>query len=411
MPGMSNAGALDAQAEMLMHGCEFGDSQLEASMRERLRARLAVSADEHRPLRVYTGYDPTAPDLHLGHSITLRAMQRFQQLGHHVIVVVGTVTAMVGDTSDRPAGRPRKSAAEVAEAARSYAEQAFTILDPARTEVAANGDWLAGIAMPQILELASTFTVQQFLARDNYRRRMEHGDPVGLHEFLYALLQGYDAVHLRADVQLGATEQLFNIMAGAKLQEASGQPPCVALTFPVLVGTDGTDRMSKSRGNYIGLTDSPGAQFGKVMSIPDQAMPQWVRLVTDWPASQAEELIASMAGGALHPMEAKKQLGHRIVELYHGSRAADAAQHAFERTHQLGEQPDSIPEVTLHGPVCLGDLLVGIGAASSKSDARRLIAGRGVSLDGQKASSGELVIDTAVTIKVGSRRFYRITFN
>jgi hypothetical protein len=254
MPGMSNAGALDAQAEMLMHGCEFGDSQLEASMRERLRARLAEAADERRPLRVYTGYDPTAPDLHLGHSITLRAMRRFQQLGHHVIVVVGTVTAMVGDTSDRAAGRPRKSAPEVAEAARSYAEQAFTILDPARTEVAANGDWLAGIAMPQILEIASTFTVQQFLARDNYRRRIEHGDPVGLHEFLYALLQGYDAVHLRADVQLGATEQLFNIMAGAKLQEASGQPPCVALTFPVLVGTDGTDRMSKSRGNYIGLT-------------------------------------------------------------------------------------------------------------------------------------------------------------
>ena len=186
---------------------------------------------------------------------------------------------------------------------------------------------------------------------------------------LYALLQGYDAVHLRADVQLGATEQLFNIMAGAKLQEASGQPPCVALTFPVLVGTDGTDRMSKSRGNYIGLTDSPGEQFGKVMSIPDQAMPQWVRLVTDSQASQAEELIASMAGGALHPMEAKKQLGHRIVELYHGSRAADAAQHAFERTHQLGEQADFVPEVTLHGPVRLGDLLVGIGAASSKSDA------------------------------------------
>jgi tyrosyl-tRNA synthetase len=360
---MSNAGALDAQAEMLMHGCEFGDSQLEASMRERLRARLAKAADERRPLRVYTGYDPTAPDLHLGHSITLRAMRRFQQLGHHVIVVVGTVTAMVGDTSDRAAGRPRKSAPEVAEAARSYAEQAFTILDPARTEVAANGDWLAGIAMPQILEIASTFTVQQFLARDNYRRRMEHGDPVGLHEFLYALLQGYDAVHLRADVQLGATEQLFNIMAGAKLQEASGQPPCVALTFPVLVGTDGTDRMSKSRGNYIGLTDSPDEQFGKVMSIPDQAMPQWVRLVTDWTASQAEEVIASMASGALHPMEAKKQLGHRIVELYHGSRAADAAQHAFERTHQLGEQPDVIPEVAWHGPVRLGDLLVGIGAA------------------------------------------------
>ena len=171
----------------------------------------------------------------------------------------------------------------------------------------ANGDWLAGLAVPRMLELASTFTVQQFLARDNYRRRVERGDPVGLHEFLYPLLQGYDAVHLRADVQLGATEQLLNIMAGAKLQEAAGQPPCVALTFPVLVGTDGTDHMSKSRGNYIGLTDSPAGQSGKIMSIPDHVMPQWVRLVTDWPVRQGEEFIAALASGALHPMQAKKR--------------------------------------------------------------------------------------------------------
>ena len=243
MPAELSAGGLDEQVEMLMRGCEFGDSRLERSMRERLLARLALGADERRPLRVYAGYDPTAPDLHLGHSITLRAMRRFQRLGHHVIVVVGTMTAMVGDTSDRAAGRPRALAADVAAAARSYAEQAFTILDPAHTEVVANGDWLSTLAMPQVLELASTFTVQQFLARDNYKRRVDRGDPVGLHEFLYALLQGYDAVHLRADVQLGATEQLFNILAGAKLQEAFGQPPCVALTFPVLVGTDGADRM------------------------------------------------------------------------------------------------------------------------------------------------------------------------
>jgi tyrosyl-tRNA synthetase len=411
MPRELSARALDEQAELLMRGCEFGDSKLERSMRERLWARLALGADEHRPLRVYTGYDPTAADLHLGHSITLRAMRRFQRLGHHVIVVVGTMTAMVGDTSDRAAGRPRALAAGVPEAARSYAEQAFTILDPAHTEVVANGDWLGTLAMPQVLELASTFTVQQFLARDNYKRRVDRGDPVGLHEFLYALLQGYDAVHLRADVQLGATEQLFNILAGAKLQEVFGQLPCVALTFPVLVGTDGTDRMSKSRGNYIGLTDSPAEQFGKTMSIPDHAMPQWARLVTDWPAGQAEKFVAALETGALHPMEAKKQLGHRIVEMYHGSNAAHAARQAFERTHQLGGQPDVIPEVMLHGPMLLADLLVSVGAASSKADARRLIAGRGVSLNGQKASSAELVIDTAVTMKVGPRRFYRIVFN
>ena len=276
MPGKFSTGDLDGQVEMLMRGCEFEDSALERSMRERLWARLALAAGERRPLRVYTGYDPTAADLHLGHSITLRAMRRFQRLGHHVIVVVGTMTALVGDTSDRAAGRPRALAADVAEAARSYAEQAFTILDPADTEVVANGDWLGTLAVPQVLELASTFTVQQFLARDNYKRRVDRGDPVGLHEFLY--------------------------------------------------------------------------------------------------------------------------------------NAADAAQQAFARTHQMGGQPDVIPEVMVHGPRSLADLLVSVGAASSKTDARRLIAGRGVSLNGQKASSAELVIDTAVTMKVGPRRFYQIVF-
>ncbi len=377
-------------------------------MRDRLRDRLAAAAAARRPLRVYTGYDPTAPDLHLGHSITLRAMQRFQQLGHHVIVVIGTMTAQVGDTSDRAGGRPRAAASDVTQAARGYARQAHAILDPARTEVVANGEWLGELALPQILELASAFTVQQFLARDNYRRRVERGDPVGLHEFLYGLLQGYDAVHLQADVQLGGTEQLFNIMAGARLQEALGQPPCVTVTFPILVGTDGTDRMSKSRGNYIGLTDPPAEQFGKVMSVPDQLMPQWAQLVADWPARRAEEFTAALASGALHPMAAKKQLGHRIVELYHGRAAADAAQRAFERTYQQGSEPDDIPEILVAGPMRLADLLVRAGAATSISAARRLVRGGGVSLDGQKATSAETIIESAVTIKVGPRRFYRI---
>ncbi|MBO0691676.1 MAG: tyrosine--tRNA ligase [Acidimicrobiaceae bacterium] len=408
MPTNLTGEQLDAQVELLTFGCEYGDPQLAAAMRTRLWDRLAGAADQDRPLRVYAGYDPTAPDLHLGHSITLRAMRRFQQLGHHVIVVVGTMTAMVGDTSDRATGRPRKTADEVAAAAGSYAEQVFTILDRDRTEVVANGDWLASLTTSDLLEAASVFTVQQFLARDNYRRRIDRGEPVGLHEFFYALLQGYDAVHLRADVQLGATEQLFNILAGARLQEALGQPPCAALTYPILVGIDGTHRMSKSRGNYVGLAEPPAEQFGKTMSIPDRAMPSWAALVTDWPADEAARFLAGLADGALHPMEAKKQLAHRIVELYHGTDAADTAQSDFERTFQHGRQPATLPETVLPGPVGLIDLLVLVGAASSRSAARRLIEGGGVSLDNERASFAERVVDHSATVQVGPRRFYRV---
>jgi tyrosyl-tRNA synthetase len=408
MPATVTGRELDGQVETLTFGCEYGDRQLAASMRARLRHRLGAAAKDGRPLRVYTGYDPTAPDLHLGHSITVRAMRRFQQLGHQVIVVIGTMTAMVGDTSDRASGRPGKSAAEITGAAASYAEQVFTILDRDRTEIVSNGDWLASLTTPDLLEAASAFTVQQFLARDNYRHRLDRGEPVGLHEFFYALLQGYDAVHLRADVQLGATEQLFNILAGARLQEAFGQPPCVALTFPVLVGIDGTLRMSKSRGNYVGLAEPPAEQFGKTMSIPDQAMTQWAALVTGWRADRVARFLTGLSDGALHPMEAKKQLAHRIVELYHGTGAADAAQEEFERTIQAGGLPDAIPETSLPGPIGLIDLLVSVGAASSRSAARRLIEGGGVSIGDERVTSADAVVDRSATVRVGRRRFYRV---
>jgi tyrosyl-tRNA synthetase len=335
-------------------------------------------------------------------------MGRFQQLGHQVIVVVGTMTARVGDTSDRASGRPRIAAAEISGAAASYAEQVFTILDRDRTEVVYNGDWLASLTTQDLLEAAATFTVQQFLSRDTYRRRLDRGDPIGLSEFFYALLQGYDAVHLRADVQLGATEQLFNILAGARLQEAFGQPPCAVLTYPVLVGVDGTHRMSKSAGNYVGLTESPAEQFGKTMSIPDDATPQWAALVTDWPAEQIARFHAGLADGSLPPMEAKKQVAHRIVELYHRAESADAAQREFERTIQQGREPANLPETSLPGPTPVIDLLITVGAASSKSAARRLIDGGGVSLDGVKVTAADEVVDHSVTVRVGRRRFYRI---
>jgi tyrosyl-tRNA synthetase len=392
-----------------MLGSEFGDAKLKSAMRERLRLRLGQATEEQRPLRVYTGYDPSAPDLHLGHSITLRKLRQFQDLGHQVTVVVGTMTAMIGDTSDRASGRPRKTATETAAAAQSYGEQCFTILDRERTQVVANGDWLSDLTLTDVLGLASNFTVQQFLVRDNYRRRLDRGEPIGLHEFFYALLQGFDAVHLQADVELGATEQLFNILAGAKLQEASGQPPCVALTFPILVGTDGVERMSKSRGNYIGLTEAPHEQFGKVMSISDETMLQWVGLITDWTQGDVVALRRKIEDGEIHPMEAKKQLAHHLVALYHGVRAADGAQKAFEDTHQRGLAPDNLVEIIVAFPLGIVDALVAIGAANSKSAARRLVFGGAVEVNDANISSDDEIIESPSLIKVGPRRFFRIT--
>jgi tyrosyl-tRNA synthetase len=399
--------AFDEQTALLMSGCEFGDAQLEQAMRRRLRERLVQAHDERRPLRVYAGYDPSAPDLHLGHSITLRKLRQFQQLGHDVVVVIGTVTAMVGDTSDRASGRPRKSLDEVEAAAATYAEQIALILDPARTIVAKNSDWLGELRLAQVLDLAAEFTVQQFLARDNYRRRLERGEPVGLHEFFYALLQGYDAVHLHADVQLGATEQLFNILAGSKLQEAAGQRPCAALTFPILVGTDGVERMSKSRGNYIGLSEAPQEQFGKAMSISDETMLQWVGLITEWSPAEISRVRDDVTSGRLHPMEAKKRLAGHIVAIYHGVDASRNAREHFERVHQRRSEPGVMPEVIVAEPLPLVDFIVQAGAAASRSAARRLIDGGGVSIDGERVSVVDRVVTPPATVKVGSRRFYR----
>jgi tyrosyl-tRNA synthetase len=391
-----------------MSGSEFGDADLREAMLVRLKERLEQATVERRPLRVYAGYDPSAPDLHLGHAITLRRMRLFQELGHEVTIVIGTATAMIGDTSDRASGRPRKTASEVDEAAHTYAEQCFTILDPERTQVLANGEWLNRLSLVEILELASNFTVQQFLARDNYRQRVAKGEPVGLHEFFYALLQGYDAVHLHADVQLGATEQLFNILAGAKLQGALGQPPCVALTFPILVGTDGVDRMSKSRGNYIGLSESADQQFGKVMSVSDSTMLQWIPLVTDWSSDEVNAIGRGLSMGDLHPMDVKKRLARTIVEMYHGLPAAMEAQSKFEQIHQQGREPDAIEEIGLDLPLLLVDVLVTLGAGSSRSAARRLIEGGAVSIDGVKSTTTDSIISAASTITVGPRRYFRV---
>jgi len=399
---------IDKQVALLMHGAEFGDAKLAAAMESELRERLREAARERRPLRVYTGYDPTGPDLHIGHAITLRKLRLFQQLGHDVTFLVGTFTAQVGDASDRLSGRPRKTQEDVAHAARTYAEQCYRVLDRERTSVAYNADWLAKLTLADVVSLASNFTVQQFLVRDNYRKRIDAGDPVGLHEFMYALLQGYDAVHLRADVQMGATEQLFNIQAGRKLQEAFGQKACVCLTFPILVGTDGTRRMGKSLGNYIGLGEAPENQFGKAMGVSDETMRVWLPYVTDWSPEEVTRALAELHAGSVHPMELKKRMARSIVTQYHGAEAADRGQREFERVHQEGLTPEDMLEVALAAPAPLIDVLCRIPGVPSRAEAKRLLQGSGVRIDGVTASDPQQRIDRGCVIQVGKRRFARI---
>jgi tyrosyl-tRNA synthetase len=400
--------SIDEQVSMLMYGAEFGDAELGRAMTAELRERLVACQKEGRPLRVYCGYDPSAPDIHLGHSITLRRLRRFQDLGHHVIFLIGTFTAQVGDTSDKTTGRPRKSPEEVAEACRSYADQCFKILDRDKTEVLYNGDWLSTLTLADVVEIASNFTVQQFLVRDNYRNRIEAGNPVGLHEFFYALLQGYDAHHLKADVQLGATEQLFNIMAGRKLQQAYGEKPCICITFPVLVGLDGSMRMSKSKGNYVGIAEPPGEQFGKVMSITDETMLQWIRYVTRWTPADIDAKAEGVRSGAIHPMELKKQLAWEVVAAFHGDEAADAARAAFESVFQNRQLPTDMPVHVASAPVNVIDLLVTAGLAGSRSKARQLIDGGGVRVDGERVTSYDALVAPGVVVQVGKRGFLKV---
>ncbi len=401
--------SIDEQLEILMRGVEYGDPQIYATMRAELRERLIDSARTGKPLRVYCGYDPTAPDLHLGHTVTMRKLRQFQELGHQAIFVIGTYTSLIGDPSDKDKARPRPTEEKVMENARTYTEQAFRILDPEKTEVRYNGEWLSKLTFKEIIELASNFTVQQFLVRDNFAKRYAKGDPIWLHEFFYAVMQGYDAVMLEADVQLGATEQLFNIMAGRKLQEVFGQRPQIPVTVPILVGTDGHVRMSKSLGNYIGISEPPEVMYGKVMSIPDEAMSNYFNLVTRWTPAEIARLEAAIASGELHPMEAKKRLAWEIVDIFWGAAAADEAAAHFACVHQQRELPEDMPEHKLEEPAKLVDLLCTLGLASSKSNARRLIQQGGVRMDEQRIDDIEALVEPGEHIlQVGKRNFVRL---
>ncbi len=398
---------VDEQLAILMQGAEYGDDETYRVMERELRERL----EEGRPLRVYCGFDPTAPDIHLGHTVPMRKLRQFQDLGHDVTFLIGTFTGLVGDPSDKDTARPQKTPEELKENAQTYAEQAFKVLDRDKTNIRYNGDWLSQLTFVDVINLASHFTVGQFLARDNFSKRYAKGDAVWLHEFFYALMQGYDAVAMETDVQIGATEQLFNLLAGRKLQEAYGQRPQVAITFPILVGTDGKLRMSKSTGNYIGINEPPEQQYGKVMSIPDEAMPQYYRLVTRFEPSQIAQIEADLVNGQIHPRDAKMQLAREIVSIFHGDDAAAAAETHFKTVFQQREMPPDMPVHSLGDPVNIVDLMHATGMVSSKREARRLIQQQGVKMDGIVVDSVDTLVEPgqADVLQVGRRRFVRLT--
>lgn len=401
---------IDEQMSILMRGAEFGDEQTKEHMREELRERLIEAEKTGRPLRIYCGYDPTAPDIHLGHTVTMQKLRQFQELGHQAIFLIGTFTGLIGDPSDKDKARPRLSAEELEENAQTYIQQAHRILDPDETEIRYNAEWLAELTFADVIEMAAHFTVQQFLAREKFALRREKGEAIWVHEFLYALMQGYDAVAMKTDIQIGGTDQLFNLLAGRKLQEVYGQKRQVCLTFPILVGTDGELRMSKSTGNYVGVDERPEDKYGKTMSIPDSAMRNWFELLTRWSPDRIDALLTKMEQGEVHPMEVKKQLAWEIVSIFDGDEAADKAAAHFQRVHQRRKLPEDMPTYSLAEPTNVVDIIAEADLARSKSQARRLVQQGAVRLDGEKVKSIDFDIDIQdeAVLRVGKRRFLRL---
>jgi tyrosyl-tRNA synthetase len=354
--------------------------------------RLRLCRREGRPMRVKQGFDPTAPDIHLGHAVGLRKLREFQDLGHQVVLIVGDYTGRVGDPSGLSKTRPQLTEAELEANARTYLEQFFRVLErdpkPPRlpVEVHRNGEWFSKMSFADVIRLASQYTVARMLERDDFAKRYAAQQPISIHELLYPLMQGYDSVAIRADLEMGATEQKFNLLVGRVLQEIHGQAPQIILTVPVLPGLDGVQRMSKSLKNYIGVTDPPGEMFGKVMSLPDSALSIFWRLATDADEAELDQVRCELADPAVNPMSIKKRLGVRIARMYHGVEAAEGAQRDFETQFSRREAPESLPTWSpeQRGDLGIKDLLVGSGLAKSGSEAWRAVDQGAVSVDGAR---------------------------
>jgi len=383
-----------------------------------------VTADELRkklgagtPMTVKVGFDPTAPDIHLGHTVLLRKMRQFQDLGHRVIFVIGDFTGMIGDPTGRSKTRPALTREEILANAETYKRQCFKVLDARKTEIRFNSEWLGALGSEGFVRLAATYNVARMLERKDFRERYTSGTQISIHEFLYPLAQAYDSVFLRADVELGGTDQLFNLNVGRDIMPSYGLPPQVVLTMPLLEGIDGVEKMSKSLGNYVGVEEPPSSVFGKIMSIGDDLMWRYYLLCTDVSADGIEQMKQLVGSKTLHPKKAKQGLAMRIIADFHGEAAARAAMEEFERVFTEDGVPDDVPEfeiAAVDGRAFLPKLLVTCGLAKSNGEAMRLIAQGGVHVDGAKVPPGTRDIDarpgSSVLVKVGKRHFARAAF-
>ena len=375
--------------------------------------------DRGTPLNIKLGVDPTSPDLHIGHAVPLRKLRQFQDLGHEVTLIIGDGTAMIGDPSGRDTTRPQLSAEQIDANARTYMDQAMKVLDPEKTKVVHNRDWIFDLDLAELLGLLSNFTVARILERDDFSNRYHNQQPIAMHEFIYPIMQAYDSVVIKANVELGGNDQLFNLLAGRELMEKRGMEPQVCLTLPLLEGLDGVRKMSKSYGNYVGLTDEPADMFGKIMSIPDELMPKYYRLATALPVAEVDEIEAGLAAGELDPNQSKRRLAREIIKIYHDEQAAADAEEQFDRVFKAHGVPEDIEvfDIALEddpekGGVYLPKLLADLKLVASGGEGRRMIDQGGVKVNGEVVAKGAYHMPaselTGATLQVGKRKWARL---
>ena len=410
---ITNLGLAEAKAKVEGVPCAIKE-QVSKDEAEELKKKL----EKGTPLNIKLGVDPTSPDLHLGHAVPLRKMRQFQDLGHNVTLIIGNGTALIGDPSGKNSTRPQLSQEQIEANAETYVSQAMKILDPEKTTIVHNGDWILSMDLAGLLQVCSKFTVARILERDDFTKRYQSQTPIALHEFLYPVMQAYDSVQIKADVEMGGTDQLFNLLAGRELMEKMGMEPQIALTMPLLEGTDGVRKMSKSYGNYIGLTDAPKDMFGKTMSIPDEMIGKYYRLASSLTPAEVDKIDAALADGSADPYELKRALGRDLCDTYHGAGAGDEAQAEFDRVFkegQLADFPEKHVELTVNdeGQIYLAGLLKDLGLSASAGQARRDIDGGGVKINGKAVAPKSYNIDPSAlklgdTLSVGKRKGFKL---
>lgn len=399
--------SLEEQLRLIKHGV---DTLLPE---EDFKKKLAKSIETNTPLIIKLGLDPTAPDIHLGHTVVLRKLKTFQDLGHQIVIVIGDFTARIGDPTGKSATRPPLDEAAVKYNAATYQEQIFKVLDESKTKVVYNSEWLSKLSFEEVLKLAAKYTVARMLERDDFQKRYTEGRPIGVHEFMYPLMQGYDSIALHADVEFGGTDQTFNLLMGRHLQGEFGQDPQTVITMPILEGLDGVQKMSKSLGNYIGISEAPTEMYGKAMSIPDELMMRYFMLVTDMSIEEQDALAKALEDGTAHPRDTKMKLAHTIVRLYHGEAAADDAQEQFVRVFQKHALPTDIPAYEMAAPtepVFIPQLLTDAGLTSSNSEARRSIKAGAFKINGEKCNDENVTLENEMVLQVGKRKFIKLQF-